>query len=270
VALTPAAVGQRIRQLEDQVGAKLFHRTSRTCVLTQEGLALLPHAQATLELAGNCMRAARGETAPPQFELVLGTRHELGLSWIVPMLPAIRNAHPGLKVHLYFGSGVDLLIRVRTLEIHAAIGSMRSFDPRIGSERLHPEEYVFVGQKQLLRKQQLLDADHAIAHTLIDTSSELPLFGYWRDARGAPVLKFGSVLHMGTIAAVHRLVRDGEGVAVLPRYLIADDLRSKRLKVLFPAVKPGLDHFRLFFRVDDPRRSLYEALATTMRQHPLR
>src|SRR5437773_2384277 len=44
VALTPAAFGQRIRQLEDQLGVALFRRTTRSVALPDPGLALLPEA----------------------------------------------------------------------------------------------------------------------------------------------------------------------------------------------------------------------------------
>src|SRR4051812_44676600 len=77
VALTPAALGQRIRQLEEQLEVQLFHRTTRSVVLTEAGLALLPTAERCLNSAGDCVRAARGEVGPPPMELVLGTRHEL-------------------------------------------------------------------------------------------------------------------------------------------------------------------------------------------------
>lgn len=61
VGLTPAALGKRIQQLEDQAGAPLFHRTTRRVELTEAGLALLPHAQRLLEAAEDCLRASRGE-----------------------------------------------------------------------------------------------------------------------------------------------------------------------------------------------------------------
>ena len=80
VALTPAALGQRIKQLEDIVGRPLFTRTSRKVVLTEAGLALQPVAREALEAADRCLRAARGELAPPPQEITIGTRHELGMS----------------------------------------------------------------------------------------------------------------------------------------------------------------------------------------------
>ncbi len=270
VALTPAALGQRIRQLEELVGAPLFERNSRHCALTDAGFALLPQARATLESAEGCVRAARGELAPPPMELVLGTRHELGMSWVLPMLPRLRAAHPNVTFHLYFGSGTDLLIRVRTLEVHCAIGSMRVHDPRIDSERLHPEQYVLVGSPKLLAKAPLRRAEDAARHTLVDIHAELPLFAYWRDAVGGSSLPFRRVLHMGTTAAVLHLVLAGEGVAVLPRYLVKGELAAKRLVPLLPRVKPHDDHFRLYFRAGDPRRGIYASLAELMRRVPLR
>lgn len=270
VALTPAALGQRIKQLEDQVGHQLFRRNSRSCVLTEAGLALLPHARATLESAAACVRAGRGELAAAPLDLVIGTRHELGMSWVVPMLPLLERANPRMTVHLYFGSGTDLLIRVRTREISCAIGSMRVHDPRIDALRLHPEAYVLVAHPSLLARVPLRKNDDSARHTLIDLNPELPLFAYWRDAPMGQALRFERVLSMGTTAAVRQLVIDGAGVAVLPRYLIAPDLKAGRLVPVLRRVKPVEDHFRLYFLTDDPLRSVYERVAEVMRAQPLK
>jgi LysR family transcriptional regulator, glycine cleavage system transcriptional activator len=271
VALTPAALGQRIQQLEAQLGRPLFHRTTRRVTLTEAGLALLPPAQAALTAADACLRAGRGETGPPPQELVLGTRHELGMSWIVPMLPLLRGRHPSLTFHLYFGSGSDLLLRVRSGEVHCAVGSMRVDDPKLESARLHREDYVFVGQPALLRRTPLTRAPDASHHTLLDERSALPLYAYWRDAAGERLrLQFGRIVYLGTIAAIRAAVLAGEGVAVLPHYLVADDLRARRMASILPRVRPLPDYFRLIFRGDDPRRSIYQSLAASMSAEPLR
>src|SRR6185295_7476366 len=95
VGLTPAALGQRIRQLEELLGAPLFERTTRSVTLTRAGLALIPRAQAALAAANECLHVVQGEAAPPPMEITLGTRFELGLSFVVPELPALMAAHPG-------------------------------------------------------------------------------------------------------------------------------------------------------------------------------
>src|SRR5262245_38536891 len=80
VALTPAAFGQRVKQLEDALGVPLFERTTRKVALTGAGLRLLPAAERALAAAADCARAAQGGGGLPDAEITLGTRHELGVS----------------------------------------------------------------------------------------------------------------------------------------------------------------------------------------------
>jgi DNA-binding transcriptional LysR family regulator len=271
VSLSPPAFGQRIRQLEMELDVRLFHRTTRTVLLTEEGVRLLPHARRALEAAAECHRVHGGTPAPAPVEVVLGTRHELGLSWIVPMLKSLAEAQEGLTVHLYFGSGADLLARVRGVAIDCAVTSTRLTDAKLDSIRLHREDYVFVGAPRLMKRTPLRRAEDAHAHTLYDITEELPLFRYWRDAPGGiDSLRFGRIVQLGTIAAIRELVLHGDGVAVLPLYLVAADLRRRRLVTILPRITPLFDYFRLVFRVDDPRRALYAKLAAVMNAAPLR
>ena len=270
VALTPAALGQRIQKLESDLGVTLFRRTTRSVALTEAGLALVPVAERCLEAARDCVRAARGETGPPPMELVIGTRQELGLSWLAPQLDRLKQQNASLELHLYFGSGPDLLLRVRTMEIDCAVTSSRFTDPKLDSARLHREDYVFVGSARLLAKKPLTRAAHAAGHTLLDASAELPLFRYWRDAPGGgDRLRFGRIVRLGSIEAIRQRVTAQAGVAVLPAYLVRRELATRSFRRLFPAVTPLHDYFRLVFRADDPRRPIYERLAAHMLEVPL-
>ena len=262
VALTPAALGKRIQQLEELLGVKLFHRTTRRVTLTQAGLSFLPKAKELLDAAQECIRAGRGETGPPMMELTLGTRHELGLSFLAPLLPSLRRAMPHVTFHLYFGSGPDIELRVRTQEIDCGMTSRPIKDPRVDGIRMHLEEYAFVGHPDLLERNPLARFDQAARHTLIDAHAELPLFHYWRSAPKAKgKLDFKGVLKMGTISAIRLMILAGEGVGVLPRYLVKDDLETGRLVEVFPEIKPASDHFKMIFRADDPRRAIFSKLS---------
>lgn len=269
VGLTPAALGQRIRQLEELMEVKLFHRTTRSVTLTEHGSALLPHAHRALDAADACLRAGRGESGPAPIEITIGTRHELGLSWLLPSLPDLRGSQPGLTVHLYFGSGPDLVHRVRTLQIDCAVTSSVLSDAKVDFARLHEEAYQLVGAPALVEQRPLTRPDHAHEHTLIDVGPDLPLFRYLRDAEGGRDLQFGNTLCMGTIASIRQLVVAGQGIAVLPAYFVASDIAAGRLVELLPEVSPRSDFFRLVFRKDDPRRPVYERIAETLRQRPL-
>lgn len=271
VALTPAALGQRIHKLEDELGVQLFHRTTRSVTLTEAGLSLVPFAERCLAAARDCVRAARGETGPPPTEVTLGTRYELGLSWIVPQLEALGQRLPSLDLHLYFGSGRDLLLRVRTLEIDCAITSSRFSDPKLDAIPLHREDYVFVGSAALLRRKPLATAAHAADHTLLDESADLPLYRYFRDAQGGPEpMTFRRVACLGGVEAIRRRVVEGAGVAVLPAYLVAPDLARRALRRVFSDVELQHDHFRLVFRGDDARRPIFQKLAEAMLETELR
>ena len=72
------------------------------------------------------------------------------------------------------------------------------------------------------------------------------------------------------LAAVKAMVLAGEGVAVLPEYMIAAELRLRRLRRLFPRVVLRADYFRLVYRGDDPRAEIYGALAGLLAAAPIR
>jgi DNA-binding transcriptional LysR family regulator len=271
VAITPAAFGQRIKRLEDQLGQRLFQRTTRRVLPTPAALRLLPYAEELRQLAEKGLQAVRGEAGATPIDLTVGTRHELGMSWLLAQLPALEGAIPALTCHLYFGSGTDLLIRLRTLEVDCAIGSMKLTDPQLAAIPLHPEEYVLTGAPRLLRERPLSTAQEAEDHVLVDISPDLPLLQYLREGSpAASTLRFRRILCMGTIAAIHHTVLKGRGVAVLPRYLVRGDLRARRLVPILPALPLKADHFRLVFRASDPRRALYERMAELLLRAPLR
>jgi hypothetical protein len=114
-----------------------------------------------LEAAADCRHARGGTPQPAPVEVVLGTRHELGLSWIVPMLKPLADAQAGLTLHLYFGSGADPVARVRGVAIDCAVTCTRLTDPKLDSIRLHREDYVFVGAPRLLERRPLRRAEDA-------------------------------------------------------------------------------------------------------------
>lgn len=270
VALTPTAFGQRIKQLEEQVAAPLFARTTRSVTLTEAGLALVPRAERCIAAAQECGRVAREPTEHPPTDVTLGTRQELGMSWILPQRRKLMRERPWLDLHLYFSSGPDLLLRVRTLDIDCAITSTAYSDPKLDSFQLHRESYVLVAAARLLRHTPLRKPADAERHTLIDASPDMPLFRYWRDApRGSHVLRFGRGSWLGAIEAIRHQVVEGEGVAVLPAYFVRHELASGALERVFPRVALAHDYFRFVFRAADPRRAIFESMAREIRLLPL-
>src|SRR5947207_2476033 len=122
VGLSPTAFSDRIRRLEEQLGQTLFVRTTRRVVLTTAGQNLRPAVQRVLEDARRCLSPDGGDLP---FELTVGTRFELGLSWLTPALAPLRRACPGRTIHLYFSESEDLLARIQRGSIDCAVSSVR-------------------------------------------------------------------------------------------------------------------------------------------------
>jgi len=269
-ALSPAAFGDRIRRLEETLGTKLFQRTTRRLVLTPAGARLLPQARRCLDEAERCRVVLESDTRPA-FDLVIGTRFELGMSWLVPSLAELERAEPSRRLHVCFGDTPDIVPRILHDEVDCMVTSARLVVPGLGVARLHEEEYVFVGAQSLLAKSPLARPEDAGRHVLLDVSGDLPLFRYFLDARPARELwSFERVQHLGGIGAIRARVLEGAGVAVLPRYFVAKDLVAKRLRELFSATKLPSDWFRLIFRAGQPRERELRELAADLAKIPLR
>jgi LysR family glycine cleavage system transcriptional activator len=268
VALSPAAFSDRIHQLEDLLGQPLFTRSTRQVALTAAGEALLPQARKALAEAQRCLDG--GRDGPPPFELTIGTRFELGLSWLTTALAPLERDRPDRILHLRFGDSDDLIGQLRAGTLDCAVSSVRLGTPGLRYELLHQEDYVLVARPALLARTPLRAAADAPAHTLIDCLPDLPLFRYFLDARppGEP-WTFGAIRYVGTIAAVKYRVLEGAGVAVLPRYFAAPELKARLLREPIAKAKLLDDHFRLIWRQGHPREDELRKLAADLRRRPL-
>ena len=267
VHLSPAAFSERIRRLEEELGVALLRRSTRRVALTDTGQRLLPLVREVLGCADRLQAAARAGGLSPSYELVIGTRAELGLSWLVPALAPLGRKRPERTIHLYNGDGPDLLARLGRGDLDAVVASTRLTSPGLVYSALHPEEYAFVAASRCLRSR-----DDVERLTLVDLTPDLPLFRYFLDALpDAEPWSFAHTEYMGGIGSIkYRILEGGGRVAVLPSYFIRKELASRRLVVLLPRVRPRSDSFRLVWRTGHPREAALKVLAEDLREHPLR
>jgi LysR family transcriptional regulator, glycine cleavage system transcriptional activator len=268
VGLSPGAFSERIRQLEDQLGTPLFRRTTRHVALTVAGEELLPQARRVLLEARRCL--ARADQQAPPFDLTVGTRFELGLSWLTAALGDLERARPERILHLRFGDSEELIRHCREGSLDAVVSSVRLGTPGLRYELLHREDYVLVASAGLLAKRPLRGPADSATHTLIDCLPDLPLFRYLLDTRApGENWSFGGLRCLGAISAVKHRVLEGAGVAVLPRYFVAAELKARRLREPLPRTELLHDHFRLIWRDGHPREDDLRVLAADLRARPL-
>lgn len=238
----------QIRELEEFLNVALVQGDTPTPKLTPAARRLLPQARRSVAEMKRCQELVRGGT-PTTFDLTIGTRYELGLSWLLPALDPLRRSRPERNVHLVFGSGGDLMTRLDRGELDAVVTSSRLDRPDLTQEMLHRESYVFVGAPGLVRQSPLRGVEDAPHHTLVDTNASLPLFRYLLEALDdKQVWPFRRIERMGTIAAIRQRVLAGTGVAVMPRYFVQHDLDQGRMKLLMSWLQLREDSFRLIWR----------------------
>lgn len=98
LAVTPAAVGQQIRALEDTLGLVLFRRTPKGLELTPEGEAGLVELRKgflNFEEAVRAMQAGQSSQS-----LTIAAPRDLTALWLAPRLAAYRQDNPELRLHL--------------------------------------------------------------------------------------------------------------------------------------------------------------------------
>ncbi|MGB1274442.1 MAG: LysR family transcriptional regulator [Nannocystaceae bacterium] len=271
VALTPAALSQRVKQLEQQLSAKLFERSTRSVQLTDAGRAMLPVARAAIAAGRECAEVVRGQRGPAPLQLTIGTRFELGMSWVVECLDTLAENYPHLTVHLYFGSGPEILDRLHARRLDCIVTSARLADASLDAIKLHEESYMFVGAPALLQQQPFNTVADACGHTLIDIDPSMPLYRYFASATSeAQTLRFGKFRWLGLGAAIRMQVLAGRGVAVLPVHMVEAEIEAGTLVRLLPNIQPHTDYFRLVFRSDDLHQNIYADIAKTLRSIPIR
>jgi DNA-binding transcriptional LysR family regulator len=266
VALTPAAFGQRIKQLEDELGVVLFRRTTRVVELTPQGHRMIEAARAAVSSVARCAEVVADTDAVP-VTLTLATRYELGLSWLVPSLIAMRKQLPHITVDFYFGSGPDILEQLEIGRVDAAVTSAPMAHREWHAEYLHPEHYVFVGSPELLTENPFVEPEDARRHTLLDVNVNLPLTRYLTSAVGE--MRFAETRLCGAGMAMRLLVLDGLGVAVLPRYMVERDLAENRLQEIVTDEPLLSDSFRLIYRQTSVFQSAIQHVAQFLRGRPL-
>lgn len=117
--LTPAAVAQRLKALERELGHSLVARAGRTVRPTASGLAVLPAARRLIEEARDLRALAANDL--PAGELRLGATATALTGLLPEVIAALGTQHPGIELFIRPGSSVDLYHSLLAEEIDAAV-----------------------------------------------------------------------------------------------------------------------------------------------------
>lgn len=255
LGLTQPAVTQRLRKIEGIFDCRLMQRTGRRVRLTDEGRALCNRAVGAIALMGEVA------TGPQAQVINVGTRPEVGMSWLWPSVATLRAKLPHLCYHLHFGSGEEILRMLGTGSLDVVLTSAPLMVKGFGAIDCAREDYVFVAHPDLAKR--IRTVDDLKEQVLIEHDRSFPFLRYVAAEHRAS-LRYKDVWFMGSSLSMTAAIVGGFGVGIIPLYLVRKALASKQLKPILQHIEIDGDHFRLIYRTDrgvqDPVEKLAGAL----------
>lgn len=100
LGITASTVAKRIMRLEEQLGVKLFHRTTRQVTLTSDGEALFARCEKILADIDELEMLAAGASGEPRGELRINMPITYGKRIVMPVLARLLLQHPGLTAEV--------------------------------------------------------------------------------------------------------------------------------------------------------------------------
>jgi len=139
LGLSPAVASAHISKLEQGLGVRLLHRTTRKVSLTEEGLAFLPHAEEVLDSVEAARASVGAGEASPQGTLRVTASASFGRMHLVPALKGFLQRYPDLDIDLRLSDtivdmvegGFDIAIRNAELKDSTLIARKLMDDQRI-------------------------------------------------------------------------------------------------------------------------------------------
>ncbi len=243
--LTRSAVGKSVARLEERLGTRLFHRTTRSQSLTENGQAYYERCRRALDELDAADAALEAGRHVPGGRVRITAPELIGRMRVAPLLMELGQLHPQLAFDVAFSDrridlvedGIDLAVRSGPLGDSAVLAARLLGHQWMG---------VYASPGYLARHGRPADmkalvADPAV-HTFVGYARETgPHPWQFHDAAGRVVdfmapsrFDFScNSLEVAALAAVQ-----GVGMARLPAWLVADALASGQLLKVFEEPRP--------------------------------
>lgn len=231
----PSSVSRAVAALEEEIGVRLFDRTTRRLAPTEAGRLYLARIAPLLAELDSAADAARDAVTEPSGLLRVTASVTFAERWLMPRVASFRAAHPRIELELALtdavldlvAEGIDLGIRLGPAVTGPLVVS-KLFDTRY---RVVASPAYLARAGHPARPSELADHD-GIAFALPG------LHSIWRfRRRGEEVAEEvtpGAALSVSNALAIRRAALDGLGCALLADWTIAGDLKDGSLVDLFP------------------------------------
>lgn len=241
--VTPGAISQQLKLLEESLGLKLFDRRHQAITLTPAGQNYFPAVRrafeslldATERLLPDASTAALNISVMPSF----------AIKWLVPRLGRFQAIHPNVDVRI--SSSNQLVDFGRDREIDLAVRHGRGRWPGVTAEFLFGERFTPVCSPKLLSGPHPLKTPADLVHHVLLQDALRADWAIWCQAVGLSGIEVSRGPAFSDDGLRLQAAIDGVGVAMGYRHLIAEDLRAGRLVAPFDLTITGETGYYLVF-----------------------
>lgn len=224
LCVTPSAVSQQIRQLEEHIGVRLFRRLPRRVELTRDGMRLatsVKEAIAGLSAACESISAADAPTL-----ICVNAASALASRWLVSRLRGFMEAHPNIRVMLQAGSD-EVDFRRQDIDIAIRWGTGGWNGATV--ERLVDDVISPVCSPEFRDRHRLIDPGRLAELTQLHTIGIGNTWSDWLAAAGVSGVAFKDILYFNDASLMLESAAQGQGICLATTLLAHADLRSGRL-----------------------------------------
>jgi DNA-binding transcriptional LysR family regulator len=228
LSLTPSAVSKQVSRLEDRLGARLINRTTRRLGLTEEGTAFFDRAQRILADVSEAEQAVTHLHGAPRGTLKLNAPVVFGRMHIAPLIPAFLQQHREVRLDFTVNDRfVDLL--EEGLDLVIRIGELK--DSSLIARRLATNRRVVVAAAEYLEKHGRPERprDLAAHNCLIYLYRSTKNLWQFDGPEGPESVEVRGDVETNNAEVILELVRSGQGIALLPTWLVGQCLRGGHL-----------------------------------------
>lgn len=231
--MTQPAISQRIKELEDEVGARLLDRDGRGVRLTEPGRILLEGAEVALGAAHESVRRIRESLSPERGRLVLACGDTVALHVLPPVVRAFRAQHPQAELAVTNKNSREILDLVLKREADLGIVTRPAWiDPALWVRTLFVEHLFLVlppGHRLAATPPDLARLQDEPAVLLAKSTETRALVERGLEAAG---VRLRVVMESGNLEVVKAYVAGGLGLSFVPEMALT--AADKRRLAVFP------------------------------------
>jgi LysR family glycine cleavage system transcriptional activator len=227
--LTQSAVSRQIKDLEEQLGVLLFERVRQRVVLSDDGRRFLPEVRKLLHQTEETMLRAMA-SASSEHSLSIATLPTFGSRWLTPRIPGFLAEHPGTIINIASRSApFDFDEENFDLAIHYG----QPVWARAACSYLCSEEILPAASPDLLKAWNPSEPKDLEAAPLLHLATRPKLWAQWFELNGGSADTAYRGHRFDQFSMVIESAVAGLGFALLPKYLIEQELAHGRLAVVF-------------------------------------